>query len=215
MRKLITLSLIIIIISFIIGIYYYPKAPSLMASHWNSNGLVDGYIAKFWGLFLIPILEIIFLLFLVFLPKIDPLNINIEKFRKYYDIFILSLIIFLFYVYILTILWNLKFKFNILVPLVPAFGILFFYSGILMENSHRNWFIGFKTPWTISDDHVWKKTNKLMGILFKLAGGIALVGIILPKYAIWLIIMPVILFSLYGIIYSYLLYRKRVKNVYK
>lgn len=132
------LSMIIIMFSFIIGISCYSKTSSLMASHWNNEGLVDGYIPKFWGLFLMPILEVIFLFLLINLPKIDPLKANIEKFRKYYDIFILILILFLFYVYILTLLWNFNFKFNMIISLIPALGILFFYSGILMENSYRN-----------------------------------------------------------------------------
>lgn len=26
-----------------------------MATHWNSKGEIDGYMSKFWGLFLMPL----------------------------------------------------------------------------------------------------------------------------------------------------------------
>jgi uncharacterized membrane protein len=44
----------IILISFAIGAYLYPQMPELMPSHWNGRGDVDGYMPKFWGLFLMP-----------------------------------------------------------------------------------------------------------------------------------------------------------------
>ena len=54
-----------------------------------SKGQVDGYMSKFWGIFLLPLVLVgVALLFMV-IPKIDPLKANIEKFRKYYDGFII------------------------------------------------------------------------------------------------------------------------------
>jgi uncharacterized membrane protein len=77
-----------------------------------------------------------------------------------------------------------------------------------MEKTKRNWFIGIRTPWTISSDIVWDKTHKIGGKLFKISGIIALVGIASGKYAIFFIIIPLIFTALYTIIYSYLEYTK-------
>ncbi|MCD6528068.1 DUF1648 domain-containing protein [bacterium] len=38
--------------------------PEKMASHWNVKGEVDGYLSKFWGLFLIPLISIGFFYFI-------------------------------------------------------------------------------------------------------------------------------------------------------
>ncbi|MBA3064680.1 DUF1648 domain-containing protein, partial [Candidatus Woesearchaeota archaeon] len=54
MRKAELFVLIAVIISFIIGIYFYPQMPEQMASHWNAQGNVDGYMSRFWGVFLMP-----------------------------------------------------------------------------------------------------------------------------------------------------------------
>jgi len=107
MRKINIIALGIILISFLLGIYLYPSMPEQMASHWNAQGEVDDYMSKFWALFLMPLMSLGLLLLFLVIPKIDPLKQNIEKFRKYFDGFIVLMLGFLFYVYLLTIFWNL------------------------------------------------------------------------------------------------------------
>ncbi len=201
----------IILLSFAVGIYLYPQMPDRMASHWNAQGEVDGYMPKFWGLFLMPLISFGLLLLFMLIPKIDPLKQNIQKFRKYYDWFIMLLIAFLFYLYLLTLAANLGYDFNMTTTMVPALGILFYYIGILTENAKRNWFIGIRTPWTLSSDVVWNKTHKLGGKLFKIAGILAFLGIIFQEYAIWFVVVPVLAVAVYTVVYSYFEYQKRAK----
>ena len=201
----------LILVSFLIGAYLYPYMPEKMASHWDANGSVDGFMPKLWGLFLLPAITAILFLVYMLIPKIDPLKGNIEKFRGHFDVFILLLFVFLFYVHMLTMLWNLSYRFNIIQFLAPAFGLLIYYAGIMMENAKQNWFIGVRTPWTLSSEVVWDKTNKLAGKLFKVAGVLAAMGLIFPKYAIFLILVPVILAAVYPIIYSYQKYQQEIE----
>jgi uncharacterized membrane protein len=186
--------------------------PYDMASHWNAAGEVDGYISKFWGLFLMPIISVAMFLLFVFLPLLDPLKDNVKKFRSYYDGFMIMMTAFMFYLYVLTLMWNIGYKFNMLIWLTPSFAILFYYSGMLMEHAKRNWFIGIKTPWTLSSDDVWDKTHKLGAKLFKLTGIICLLGMILPVYAIWFVLVPVLSTSVVTIVYSYVLYKRKGKK---
>jgi len=211
MRKSEIVAIGIILFSFIIGIYLYPQMPEKMASHWNAKGEVDGYMPKFWGLFLMPIISLLIFLLFIAIPKIDPLKQNIEKFRKYYDGFVVLMIAYLFYIYLLTLLWNTGIRFSIVQPLVPAMSILFYYIGILVENAKRNWFIGIRTPWTLSSEKVWEKTHKIGGKLFKIAGIIAFIGIFFQDYAIFFILIPIISVAFYTITYSYFEYQKEIK----
>jgi uncharacterized membrane protein len=206
--KIEIITLIIILISFLIGIYFYPQMPEEIASHWNAQGQVNGYMPKLWGLFFMPVISLIMLAFFILIPKIDPLKENIKKFRKYFDIFVIIIILFLFYIYLLTILWNLGIRFEITQLIIPPIGILFFYAGVLTENSKRNWFIGIRTPWTISNEKVWNETNRLGGKLFKISGLIALLGILFQDYAILLVIIPIVLASVYTFIFSYYEYNR-------
>ncbi len=213
MKKISIIVLLIILTSFIISIYLYPRMPDKLASHWNAKGEVDDYMPKFWGLFLMPFVSLGLFLFFLLIPKIDPLKANIEKFRKYFDAFIALIIFFLFYVYLLTIFWNAGLRFSMGQMMLPALGILFYYCGILIEKAKRNWFIGIRTPWTLSSDKVWEKTHKLGGRLFKIAGIIAFLGIVFPGYALFLVIIPVISIAIYIIIYSYFQYQKETTNL--
>ena len=206
------LIIILILSSFGIGAYFFPQMPEKMASHWNAKGEVDGYISKFWGLFLMPIILLGLFLLFILIPKIDPLKENIAKFRKYFDGFIVLITLFLFYIYLLSIAWNLGKRFNMGQMMMPALGMLFYYCGILTENAKRNWFIGIKTPWTLSSERVWNKTHKIGGKLFKAAGLIAFLGIFFPNYAFYFILVPALLVAFYTIIYSYFEYQKETKR---
>jgi len=200
--------LLIVLVSFAVCIYFYPQMPEAMVSHWNAQGNPDGYMPKFWGLFMVPFITIVMAVFFLLIPKIDPLKSNIEKFRNYFDNFVLLIVLFMFYIHALTIFWNLGIKFNLIQFLVPALGILFYYCGILVEKAKRNFFIGIRTPWTLSSDSVWDKTHKLGGKLFKAAGVVALLGIFIQKYAFFIFLFSIIFASVYSVVYSYFEYRK-------
>lgn len=195
-------------LSFLLGIYFYPIFPQKVASHWNAFGQVDGYMPKFWGLFLMPFISLIMAILFNYLPKIDPHKNNISKFKKYYHSFILLIVGFLFYIYLLTLAWNLGYKFSLINFIIPAFSVLFYYCGILLDKAKQNWFIGIKTPWTMSSERVWNNTHKLGAKLYKASALISLLGLAFPIIAIWLVIIPVIFSSIFLFIYSYLDYQK-------
>lgn len=211
MKKTEILILLIILISFGMGFYFYPQMPDKMASHWNIRGEVDGYMPKFLCLFLMPIISVVLFLMFLLVPRIDPLKENIEKFREYFDWFVVLIIGFLFYIYALTIFWSFGYRFDMGQILSPALAILFYYAGILISNAKKNWSIGIRTPWTMSNESVWNKTNKLGGKMFKISGVICLFGIVFPAYAFWFVIVPVFFTAVYTIVYSYFTYKKETR----
>ncbi|MFH1257804.1 MAG: SdpI family protein [Candidatus Micrarchaeota archaeon] len=198
----------LIVAAFVIAFYFYPLVPDKVASHWGAAGEVNGYSDKLVGLFLLPCIMLFIVVLFWVIPKIDPLRFNYPKFREFYDRFLAVLIAFMFYLHLLTVYWNTGNTFNMSQALVPAFAVLFFYSGTLIGAAKRNWFVGIRTPWTLSSESVWKKTHDVGGRLFKACGVIALLGLIFPEEAIWFMIVPVLASSAYTFIYSYLEYRK-------
>ena len=201
-------SIIVIIFAFATAFYFYPLVPQQMASHWNINGEVDGYMSSFWGLFLMPILMIVFTALLFFIPKIDPEKKNIEKFYDEFERFIIVFNLFMVYVYVLTILWNIGYNINMTASLMPAFAILFYFCGTLIGKAKRNYTIGIKLPWTLADDAVWDKTHKLGEKLFKITALFIFLGTFFTQYAFFLMFIPLIASTIYLFIYSYLEYRK-------
>jgi uncharacterized membrane protein len=201
--------LAIVMLSFVLGFLFQDRMPAQMASHWNVRNEVDGYMSRFWGLFFAPmILAGLYLLFLA-IPRTDPLKRNIETFRTVFDGFILLLFLFLLYVYLLTIAWNLGRRFLMIRFLAPGFAVLFFFAGVLLERSKRNMFVGIRTPWTLASDRVWDRTHRLGGTLFKIAGVLSLGGIVFPSHALWFVLAPVLLAAIVATVYSY---REHVKE---
>ena len=208
MRKTVVISLAIILIQFLIGVYFYPVMPERMASHWGLGGNADGYQPKTIALYMIPIVSLgMFGLFLV-LPRADPLK-NIMRFREYYDGFVLLFLTFMLYIDSIVISWNLGIRFNMNQVLAPGFGALFYGIGIVSEKAKRNWFVGIRTPWTLSNEEVWEKTHRIGGKLFKMCGICAFLGVFAGAYALLFAVAPIILVSIYLVIYSYSKYQKK------
>jgi uncharacterized membrane protein len=216
MRKEIILALLVILLQFIIAIYYYPQMPDQIASHWNIEGIADGYFSKFWGLFLVPLISVgLFLLFAV-IPRIDPLQHNIKDFIKYYWSFIVLFLGYMLYMELIIIVWNLGYTFNMFQALSTAIGILFFSIGFVIGKAKRNWFMGIRTPWTLSSDVVWNKTHRLGGKVFMISGLVSALGFFFEGYfALMLIMAPVMVGSIFLVVYSYFEYQKipdKLKN---
>ncbi len=202
---------LILVLFFLTGVYFYPQMPEMIASHWNARGQADDYMSRFWGLFLLPVISLGLTLLLMIAPRIDPLKANIGQFKRYYDLFVIVLLLFMFYLYLLTIFWNLGFRFNMVQLLVPGFSVLFYIIGEVMQKARRNWFIGIRTPWTMSSDRVWDATHQLGGRLFKAGAVISLLGILFQRYAIFFVIGPAVLVAVFTMVYSYLEYRKEAR----
>lgn len=206
--------LTLIAIALIVGLALWNQLPDQMASHWNVNDQVDGYISKFWGVFLMPLITLgMFGLFLV-IPGIDPLKANITQFRETFNIFIALIVAFMLYIHGLTLAWSLgNQNFRMSAAMLPFMGILFIAIGYLLRRAKRNFFIGIRTPWTLSSDFVWDKTHQLGSSLFMVSGAFAIAGGFFGGMtAFWLMFVPLIGSTIFLMIYSYILYRNETKS---
>jgi uncharacterized membrane protein len=194
-----------------IGLYAYPHMPEVVAVHWNAQGIPNGYGSRFEGAFTLPLIMIVVAGLLLFVPEIDPLKANIEKFRPDFNGFMLAFALFFFYLHVLTTLLNLGFQFSLNQFLVPGLGVFIYAAGVLLGKAKRNFFIGIRTPWTLSSDSVWAKTHVLGGQLFKISGVIAILGILFPNLALLFLLVPLLAASMIAVVYSYVLFRSEAR----
>jgi len=186
----------------------YPQMPDPMPSHWNVAGEVDGYMSKFWGLFLMPLIGAgVFLLFLA-IPRIDPLKANIAEFIGAYNVMMVLLIGYLLYIYSLTLLAALGRQFNMTLMLLPAMGVLFIAIGYLVGKAKRNYFVGIRTPWTLSSDTVWERTHQLGRWMFIGAGVVSILCAFLGESGFWVFTIAMLLAAFVPVVYSYALWRR-------
>lgn len=205
--------LLMIAAATIAGIVLWNQLPDLMASHWGPSDQVDGYMSKFWGVFMMPLMTLGMMVLFLVIPNIDPLKANIAQFRDTFNLFITLIVAFMLYIYALTLRWNLGYTdFGMSKAMLPAMGILFFFIGYMLRKAKRNFFIGIRTPWTLSSDRVWDETHRVGSVLFMISGVFAFVGSFFGGMtAFWFLFVPIIGSTLITLVYSYMLYQRESK----
>jgi uncharacterized membrane protein len=202
-----------IVAAMLAGLLLWNKLPEQMASHWDVNDQVNGYMPKFWGVFMMPLVTLgMSVLFLV-IPAIDPLKANIAKFREAFNLFIALIVAFMLYIHALTLAWSLGYtNFKMSTSMLPAMGLLFIFIGFMLRKAKRNFYIGIRTPWTLSSDYVWDKTHQLGATLFMASGLLTFIGGIFGGMAaFWFLFVPLIGSTIFLLVYSYALYQREVK----
>ncbi|MBI4928406.1 MAG: SdpI family protein, partial [Anaerolineae bacterium] len=191
MSRRITLLIVVLFSLAALGVSLWadPQLGDRIPSHWNAAGQVDGYSDSFGGLYLLPIVIFGLGLLLVFIPSIDPLRANVDKFRGAYHWVIVGMSVYFLYLHVLIVLAALGAGFNMVTMMLPAMGVLFFGLGFMVERSKPNWFIGIRTPWTLMSPTVWEKTHRLGGWIFKIGGVLIGISEFLPAEASMTLLM--------------------------
>ncbi len=204
--------LLLIILIIILSIYWYPLLPERIASHWGINGEVNGYSSKFFMSWFLPLLAVgIYLLFLA-LPYLDPKKASYPKFASIYHTFKAALLTVIFIIFLATNLYNLGYNVPISLVMTVTIGLLMVVIGALLPRIEPNWFMGIRTPWTLSSPTVWKKTHEVGGKAFILFGLCLMISSFLP--AIWAMIVligGIIALLLVTLVYSYIVYHQEQK----
>jgi len=212
-RELLPVGMLLLIIA--IAVYVDPlvkvNGDGEVAGQWRINGAPSGMVSKVVGVYLIPIIAVIIYIALLIIPKIEIYKHNLEDFDDQFWGFKVVMVFSLGVIYVATLLPNMGVgrNFDPFLIIVPAIALVFFYVGYMLNFTKRNYFIGVTTPWAISDEKIWEKTNKLAGKLFWLCGALTLVSLIVPPDArIWIILLPVIMLAIAVSIYSLWEYKK-------
>jgi len=207
-KTTIIVSVVLIAAALAVGLLLYARLPDPMPSHWNAAGEIDGYMPKFWGIFLMPIVTVVLVPLFLIIPRIDPLKANIAKFRGVFNWFIVVFVAYMLFVYALTLAAAFDIQFNMTVMLLPVIGLLFIGAGYMMSKAKRNFFIGIRTPWTLSSETVWDETHKLGAKMFMAGGVVTILGVFLGENGIWLMMFAVLAAAFVPIVYSYILWRR-------
>jgi len=200
--------LVLIVATFLVGAALYPHLPEQVPGHWNVAGEVDRYISRFWGAFLGPLVSLGIYLLMVFLPALDPRRQNYEKFGSTYRVLRLALPGVLLLIYLLTLAAALGYQVRVGLVVQALVSVLFIIIGNVMGRIRPTFFVGIRTPWTLADEEVWRKTHRLAAPLWVLAGILGLAAAVLPPpwNALGLLV-PLFLAAIVPVVYSYLLYR--------
>jgi uncharacterized membrane protein len=129
-------SLILIALATLAGAVLWNQLPEQMPSHWDFNDQVNGYLPRFWGVFLMPLISLGMLVLFLFIPSIDPLKANITQFRNSFNFFILLTVAFMLYIHGLTLAWSLGYRnFRMSTAMLPFLDGLFVAIGLVLRKA--------------------------------------------------------------------------------
>ncbi len=204
--------ILIIIAAFLISIYFYPMMPEKVPTHWNFKGEIDGYSGRLSGSLIMPITNLIMYIMFIFLPALDPKKENYRLFESTYIYFRYLFHIFFFAMHIMIISASLGYIVNTTRLVMFGISLLFMLMGNVMGRVKHNYFVGIKTPWTLANEEVWRKTHRLAALLWT-AGG--LIGVILSIFNVnlWFIFVAILILpSIIPIIYSYIVFKNILRG---
>ncbi|MCL9813649.1 SdpI family protein [Natranaeroarchaeum aerophilus] len=207
------LALGFVLLAAIASLVAAPDLPDQFVTNWDAGGEPDGTMSTAIGLWLLPAMTAGLVGLFALLPRIDPLRENITAFRPYYDWFVVVFAAYMTLLHVGMVAFNLGYEFDFTLLVLAGMIPLFYYVGVVLEQAKRNWFIGIRTPWTLSSDEVWDRTNALGATLFKWSALVALVGLVggyvsgQIGLAFAAMFVPLLVTAFVPVAYSYYLYR--------
>ena len=177
------------------------------------SGEANGFSSRELGAWLMPMIMFGVWVFMRVLPRLDPLRENYKRFENTYLAIITIVLVFLglLHVMVLGIALGWPISMGRVVPLM--LGALFVALGLLLPRAQRNWFVGIRTPWTLSSDKVWERTHKLGGWLFVAAGLVLmLASFARPDALMPVLVATITIASGVPLIYSLVLYLNEKKS---
>jgi uncharacterized membrane protein len=158
--------LALIALMFAAALVVWPTAPSEIPVHWNASGEVDRFGGKIEGLLLLPLMALGIYLLMRYLPNIDPGRVNYARFGGAYTAIRAGVLLLMAGIYGMVIAWVLKAPVDVSRAVPVAVGALFVLFGSVLGQVKPNWFVGIRTPWTLSSTESWARTHRLGGWLF-------------------------------------------------
>ncbi|MGG2089724.1 SdpI family protein [Priestia aryabhattai] len=188
-----------------------PHLPATMPIHWGANGEADGFATKIKAMILTVGIMVLIYFIIAFVPRIDPRKENYKYFSKTYNILLNAVLLLFFFVNMSTILQGLGYNvpMSYIAPIMA--GLVFIIIGNYLQRVRSNYFMGIRTPWTLSNENVWKKTHRLSGKIFFIGGLLILISAFLPDgYKSVIMWGSIVLCVAIPYLYSYVAYKKEM-----
>ena len=195
-----------IAVMFVLVAVSWSSAPERIPVHWDLSGQPDRYGGKFEGLLLLPLIALGLYLLLLLLPRRDPRRANYARFRGAYLVLRVAILMFLVLIYGFVLLWTRGILLNVLVIPILAGGLLVV-MGDVMGRVQPNWFVGIRTPWTLSSELWWRKTHRLGGwVLAPMGLALVVSGLVGSPAAFGVALIFLVAGILFLFVYSYLVW---------
>ena len=188
----------------------YSRLPQRVPIHWNIEFEPDGYTSRWIAAVVVPLLFFLVPAVAWLLPRIDPRRTSYAQHRDTYWSVINLLMLLLAALQVFIVGMGLGWEIDAARVFPVLIGALFIGLGNLTQRLRPNWFIGIRTPWTLSSDEVWRRTHRLGARAMVAAGALLVLAGLQPtewfRSAAW--IAAIVIAAAIPAAYSYVLWRQ-------
>lgn len=193
----------------IVGILLYDILPPRIPIHFNGNGEIDGYGTKAVVVFGLPIGMALLNYFTGWMLRKDPKNTNIPNVMA--NITLIFIPVMTWVGCAISILTALKIKVDVNLIIITLLGIVLMIIGNYLPKCKQSYTLGIKTPWALNNEENWRKTHRLGGILWSIAGIVLIVNEWFLNSNMYVFLIALFAMVIVPFIYSYMQYAKGEK----
>lgn len=188
----------------VLGMITYYHLPAQVPSHVNAAGKPALFISRLFAVMYEPGIMLVIILLWHVLWRIDPKKRNYKSFWSTYRYIGGVIVVCVGLIYV-TVLGHLLHIGSMRLALT-AYGAMFMLIANVLPRLQPNWWIGIRTPWTLSSEECWIRTHRFGGQLgIPTAIVIILLAWVLPRGRLMVLaaIGPVLLWVLTTVVASY------------
>ena len=205
-------GLVIAALALALSVWAYARLPESIATQWDAQGVPNGYSPRLWVVAMLPLVILVVTGLFNVTPVIDPRRENYPKFWDTYWLIANAILAFVGVAHVLVIAHGMGYTVPVERLLPLGLGLLLAFLGNYLTRVQPNWFVGVRTPWTLSSDTVWRKTHRTAAWLL-VVGGLVIAGsAFTPGMAfVPIMVATVVVVTLVPVVQSYVLWKREQK----
>ena len=160
-----------------VSVYGWSKLPAgaRVATHFDAAGHPNGYMGRTAALVMLPVMAVLLTLLLGVLPAIDPRGKNLARSPKFVTAAVVGVDGLVALVHTALVLRATHHHVDVVRLAIIGTGVLLMILGNYQGKIRSNFFMGARTPWTLSSERSWNTTNRLGGRLLFAVGALTVV----------------------------------------
>ena len=205
----IILTSIITLLPILIGLILWNQLPDQLVTHWDGNGVPNGYSSKLFAVLGLPIFLLAVHWICIFATSADPKN-------KTLNIKLIAIVLWICPItslFCAMAVYAEALGFSLRVELCAQIfvGTLFIILGNYLPKCEQNYTVGIKLPWTMSSTENWNRTHRFAGPIWVVCGMVIMVCGLIGGAFLWVMVAAFVVMIAAPTVYSYLLFKGTIK----
>ncbi|SFC13360.1 SdpI family protein [Massilia yuzhufengensis] len=208
-KRFLLLYLAVLLLTFNLALAVYEDLPSLIPLHWNASGEPDRWGGRAMVFLHSAVMLAVGALWMV-LPKLSPARFKVDEFEATWWYVGMVTVSCLGYLQCMHLWGAWHPGFDADRAMLGGIGGFYVLAGNVTGKLRRNFWLGVRTPWTLSNDRVWYATHRFAAKTM-VAGGVLALVVALAGWSRWLALAALAGGVLVPVVFS-LVYYKRLER---